>query len=88
MGGGIFSNCSMIEAIDLCEGIVGKPMRCKYVDENRRGDHIWWVSDLTRFRDRYPDWKPRYNVPQILQEIYDFNVERWSQECLMQAKGM
>jgi CDP-paratose 2-epimerase len=88
MGGGTFSNCSMLEAIDLCEGIVGKPMCCKYVDENRRGDHIWWVSDLTRFREHYTDWKPEYDVPQILQEIYEFNAERWSQECLMQAKGM
>jgi CDP-paratose 2-epimerase len=86
MGGGTFSNCSMLEAIELCEGIVGKPIRSKYVDQNRRGDHIWWISDLTRFREHYPEWSPNYNVPQILQEIYELNVERWAQECSMLVK--
>jgi CDP-paratose 2-epimerase len=88
MGGGRYSNCSMLEAIELCEGITGKPFRSKYVDQNRRGDHIWWVSDVTRFREQYPEWKPEYDVPQILQEIYSFNVERWGQECSMLANGM
>jgi CDP-paratose 2-epimerase len=88
MGGGRYSNCSMLEAIQLAEGITGKPFNFKYVDENRRGDHIWWISDLTRFQKHYPDWKPQYDVPQILQEIYDLNVERWSEQCSMQAKGM
>jgi len=88
MGGGRYSNCSMLEAIELCEGITGKRFHSKYVDQNRRGDHIWWVSDLTRFREQYPQWKPEYDVPQILQEIYEFNFERWSQECSIAAKGM
>jgi CDP-paratose 2-epimerase len=88
MGGGRDSNCSMLEAIQLCEGITGKPFRSKYVDENRRGDHIWWISDLSRFREHYPAWKPKYDVPQILREIYESNAERWSEECSMQAKEM
>jgi CDP-paratose 2-epimerase len=88
MGGGIFSNCSMLEAIELCENIVGKPIHSKYVDQNRRGDHIWWISDLTHFREHYPEWKPKYDVPQILQQIYEFNLERWSAECSMQASTM
>jgi CDP-paratose 2-epimerase len=88
MGGGRYSNCSMLEAIELCEGITGKPFQSKYSDHNRRGDHIWWVSDVTRFREQYPEWRPQYDVPQILQEIYEFNVERRSQECSMSANGM
>ncbi len=80
MGGGLQSNCSMLEAISLCETITGKHLRLKYVEENRRGDHIWWISDLTHFQEHYPNWKLRYNVPQILHEIYETNVERWNEE--------
>jgi CDP-paratose 2-epimerase len=77
MGGGRYSNCSMVEAIALCEEITGKPVKWKYVDENRRGDHIWWISDVTHFQKHYPNWKPQYNVPEILQEIFELNSERW-----------
>lgn len=88
IGGGRFSNCSMLEAISLCEGISGKPMNAKYVDQNRRGDHIWWISDISRFQQHYPDWKLQHNVPQILREIYEFNIERWSPKCATQTKEM
>jgi len=75
----------MLEAIELCEQISGRPMNAKYVDENRRGDHIWWISDLSRFQEHYPEWKLEYNVPQILQEIFEVNHERWRDQCAMQA---
>lgn len=88
MGGGRQSNCSMLEAISLCESIAGKPLRLKYVQENRRGDHIWWISDISRFREHYPDWKLPYDVPGILKEIYESNVERWSEECATREKEM
>jgi len=77
MGGGRVSNCSMLEAIDLCEKISGRKLNWKYVDENRVGDHIWWISDLKRFQSHYPDWKIEYDVPKILEEIYELNRERW-----------
>ena len=77
MGGGRFSNCSMAEAIDLCEQIAGRPLRWKYVDQNRQGDHIWWISDLSHFQAHYPRWRPHYDVPMILKEIYEMNLERW-----------
>jgi len=69
----------MLEAIDLCEKIAGRPVRWTYVDENRRGDHIWWISDLRRFRSDYPEWLMEYDVPKILQEIYELNRDRWTQ---------
>jgi CDP-paratose 2-epimerase len=81
MGGGRYSNCSMLEAIALCEEITGNPVKWKYVDENRRGDHIWWISDLTRFQEHYPEWAPKYDVPQILQESFEHNSERWKAAC-------
>jgi CDP-paratose 2-epimerase len=78
IGGGRESNCSMIEAIDLCQAITGKKMNYKYSEDNRSGDHIWYISDLAKFKARYPGWKIRYDVPRILGEIYEFNRERWA----------
>ncbi len=86
MGGGRHSNCSMLEAITLCEEITGKPFQWEYVDKNRAGDHIWWISDCSRFSDHYPEWKLDYDVPRILREIYEFNVERWTEECATLAR--
>ncbi len=78
IGGGRQSNCSMMEAINLCEKISGKKMNWKYSESNRRGDHIWWVGDLTKFKSHYPNWDIKYNISSILQEIYESNSERWS----------
>jgi CDP-paratose 2-epimerase len=88
IGGGRRSNCSMLEAIDLCEGITSKPLRWEYSDQSRRGDHIWWISDTSRFEQHFPEWRLEYDVPRILQEIYELNKDRWRSECLATAKGM
>jgi CDP-paratose 2-epimerase len=77
MGGSRFSNCSMLEAVALCEQITGRPMNRTYQEQNRTGDHIWWISDVAKFQSHYPDWKLKYDIPAILREIYDANVERW-----------
>lgn len=79
MGGGRYSHCSMREAIAMCESIVGRPMKTEYVDTNRIGDHIWYVSDLRKFQSHYPAWKIERDVPAILREIYEENADRWSQ---------
>jgi CDP-paratose 2-epimerase len=79
-GGGRYSNCSMIEAIDICQKIVGRELKWIYSEQNRIGDHIWWISDNSKFANHYPNWKLQYDVPQILQEIYEFNQERWTKE--------
>lgn len=76
MGGGRYSNCSMQEAITLSEGIAGKKMDTVYREENRVGDHIWWVSGLQRFESHYPEWEITYDVDRILEEVYRANVER------------
>ena len=78
VGGGRESNCSMLEAIELCEQIAGRTLHYAIVDEHRVGDHRWWVSDLAPFRGDYPEWELRYDIEQILREIHDRNVERWS----------
>jgi len=78
IGGGRFSNCSMREAIELCEQMTRRRLDWRYVDQNRRGDHIWWISDLSHFESLYPEWHLRYDVPQIMSEIYDRNDGRWA----------
>ncbi|NJM72928.1 MAG: NAD-dependent epimerase/dehydratase family protein [Scytonema sp. RU_4_4] len=80
IGGGRESNCSMLEAIDICQEITGKQMNDSYTDENRIGDHIWYISDLSKFKAQYPDWSIKYDVKQILREIYEYNIERWTRE--------
>jgi CDP-paratose 2-epimerase len=81
IGGGRYSNCSMLEAIDLCQQIAGKKLQWTYTEQNRTGDHIWWISDLGKFRNHYPAWQLQYNVPAILQEIYEQNLERWVEKA-------
>ncbi|MBN8555176.1 MAG: NAD-dependent epimerase/dehydratase family protein [Deltaproteobacteria bacterium] len=69
-GGSRHSNCSMIEAIHLCEEIVGKKMNWSYAESNRIGDHIWWISDVQKFKSHYPNWNYKYSVKDILTEIF------------------
>jgi CDP-paratose 2-epimerase len=77
MGGSRYSNCSMLEAIDLCEQITGRPMTWSYSEANRSGDHIWYISDVSRFKTDYPEWSLQYDVKEILREIYEQNADRW-----------
>jgi CDP-paratose 2-epimerase len=70
IGGSRYSNCSMREAIALCEEIAGRKMRCAYVEDHRSGDHIWWISDVRRFQDHYPGWGYAYDIRRILEEIF------------------
>ena len=77
IGGGRDSNCSMREAIDLCQSIAGRELDVTYSDEARTGDHMWYVSDLARFRSHYPGWSITYDVPAILREIAEQGSERW-----------
>ncbi len=81
IGGGRFSNASMMEAISLCEGIAGRKLQHTYKEANRVGDHIWWISDTGKFARHYPDWKQKYDVTAILQQIFDNNVDRWFKEA-------
>jgi CDP-paratose 2-epimerase len=78
MGGGRQSNCSMLEAIELCERIAGRPLDFELSDQARMGDHRWWISDYSDFRRDYPGWEMRYGIEEILREIYERNVETWA----------
>jgi CDP-paratose 2-epimerase len=77
IGGGRESNCSMLEAIELCQEIAGRELDWSLDKENRIGDHRWWISDLQPFKRDYPDWRLTRDVSAILREIHTQNVERW-----------
>ena len=70
IGGGRSSNCSMLEAIELAQDISGKKMQYEYIQENRMGDHIWWISNLDKFKSHFPKWDLTFDVNDILEEIY------------------
>jgi CDP-paratose 2-epimerase len=78
IGGGRFSNCSMLEAIEVCERVSGKTLSWEMGEEPRIGDHRWWISDLKPFEADYPGFGLRYGIEEILQEMYEQNVERWT----------
>ena len=80
IGGGRFSNASVLEAISLSEEIAGETLDWTYRDENRVGDHIWWIGDNGRFESQYPDWKLEYDVRRILEEIHEANADRWTRD--------
>ena len=77
IGGGRFSNASVIEAIELAQEISGEELNWAYDETNRVGDHIWWIGDNGRFESHYPGWTLEYDVSRILEEIRDANRDRW-----------
>ncbi|MEU7822638.1 NAD-dependent epimerase/dehydratase family protein [Catellatospora sp. NPDC049133] len=77
LGGGRFSNTSHLEAFAIAEKIAGKEAKVNYVEQARMGDHQWYVSDMAKFQAHYPDWQMTYNVPAILNEIYEANADKW-----------
>jgi len=86
IGGGRFSNASMLEAIRLCEKIVGRSLSYTYQEDNRTGDHIWWISNTSKFSRHYPNWRQRYDLTAILRHIFENNIDRWRDETVAKAK--
>ena len=69
IGGGRFSNCSIIEALEVVEKITRVGIKKNYIKHNRIGDHIWYISDLSKFKKNYPNWRQKYNTKKILEEL-------------------
>jgi CDP-paratose 2-epimerase len=78
LGGGRASNCSMLEAIELCEQIAERELDWELSDQARMGDHRWWISDVSQFQEHYPAWQLEYDVEMMLREMYERNVEYWT----------
>jgi CDP-paratose 2-epimerase len=77
IGGGRHSNCSMLEAIELCERVAGRELEWEMGPEPRIGDHRWWISDLGPFEADYPGWSLEHGIEDILTEMHEHNLERW-----------
>jgi CDP-paratose 2-epimerase len=69
LGGGRENAISVLEAIGRFEELIGTALDTEYVEEPRRGDHICYVSDLSRFRSDYPDWELTMSLDAILDEL-------------------
>ena len=72
IGGGRFSNCSIIEALDMVEEITNISIQRKILKKPRVGDHIWYISDLSKFKKQYPNWKQKYNTRKIIEDLLKF----------------
>ena len=70
-GGGRFSNCSIIEALYLTQKILGIKIKKKILKQNRIGDHIWYVSNMKKFKKHYPKWKQVYSTRKIINELIE-----------------
>ena len=82
MGGGRHANCSMLEAIAMVEKITERPFNWRYSETNRTGDHIWWVSDISKFQRHYPNWPLRYDLNDIMNQVMEGQAERLHEEVL------
>ncbi len=75
IGGGRFANTSILEAIDLCQELTGKKLNYEYIDKNRIGDHIWWISDVSKFISHYPAWQYKFGIKETIKQIYEAQKE-------------
>ena len=71
IGGGRYSNCSIIEALDLVESISKTSIKRKILKTPRVGDHIWYISDTSKFKKHYPNWEQKYNTKKIIEELIE-----------------
>lgn len=85
IGGSRHSNCSVLEAIEIAQEKAGKRLFYSISDEAREGDHIWWVSDVSRFQNDYPDWKYEYDLETIIEEIVEATEEKFRSELRYEA---
>jgi CDP-paratose 2-epimerase len=74
LGGGRHNSCSILEAFEIVESLTGNKMNFEYIDKNREGDHICYISDLSKLRADYPEWEITKSLDHILQEI----VSAWA----------
>jgi CDP-paratose 2-epimerase len=74
IGGGRKNSCSILEAFEIVESITGKKCRAEYVEQNRQGDHICYISNISKMREHYPGWNISVSLPTIVTEI----VRSWN----------
>jgi len=73
IGGGRYSNCSILEALKLVENFKKIKIKKNFIKTPRIGDHMWYISDISKFKKHYPKWKQNYNTKKIIEELINFN---------------
>ena len=73
MGGGRYSNCSILEALSIVENLTNIKIKRNVLKTPRVGDHIWYISNLNKFKKHYPKWRQKYNTKKIIQELIDYS---------------
>ena len=73
IGGGRYSNCSVLEALKLVENLKKIKIKKNFIKTPRTGDHMWYISDISKFKKHYPKWKQNYNTKKIIEELINFN---------------
>jgi CDP-paratose 2-epimerase len=81
LGGGKHNACSIIEAFQMVEDITGRPMKRRYIEENRVGDHICYYSDLRKMKSHFPSWEVTKSLPEIFREI----ANSWEQRMVQRT---
>jgi CDP-paratose 2-epimerase len=76
LGGGRDNSVSILEAFDLIEEMWGRKVNWMYVDQNRMGDHICYISDLRKLKAHFPDWQITWGLKDILQEMLEAEQAR------------
>ena len=79
LGGGRENSCSILEAISLIEKISNKKCNYKILKQNRIGDHVWWISDNSKFKKDYPKWKIKVTLKQSLEQMVQFELKNKKQ---------
>ena len=74
IGGGRYSNCSVIEALNLVEKLTNIKIQKQIIKTPRVGDHIWYISNLSKFKKHYPKWKQKYNTKKIIEELIEYQL--------------
>ena len=69
IGGGRYSNCSILEAIEIIEKELNIKIKKKFVKKGRVGDHIWYISNNKKFMKKYPKWKQKFNIRRIILDL-------------------
>lgn len=69
IGGSRFANISILEAIKKIENISGMKAKVEYIDQNRIGDHIWYISDVSKFQKDHPGWDYTYDIDATIEDI-------------------
>jgi len=69
IGGSFENNVSMLEAISYFENMFDRKLSYSIIDKNRTGDHIWYITDMSKFRSYFPGWRREYNFEKLMKEF-------------------